>query len=198
MMACRLVLDSGVQCPGRVKNNAPRMMKELPADSLVKQALIFKANPRIKRVVFICAPHRGAPLAGKQIGSFGARLIMLPGQIVSGIGSTALRAATTAAGVKGAYLPSSIHGLEPDSPLLLSMNTVPIDSPFHSIIGNGERWNVPLERSSDGVVPYWSAHLDGALSEKIVPAIHTTAFQNPEAIADMKRILRVYLKTSGQ
>ena len=72
---------------GIFKDNAPRMMAELPADSLVKQALIFKANPRIKRVVFICAPHRGAPLASNQIGTFGARLIMLPGQILTGIGS---------------------------------------------------------------------------------------------------------------
>jgi hypothetical protein len=153
---------------GIFKNNAPRIMAQLPADSLVKQGLIFKANPRIKRVVFICAPHRGAPLASNEIGTFGARFIMLPGQIVKGIGSAALRAATSAAGVKGSSLPNSIRGLEPDSPLLLSMNTVPIESPFHSIIGNGGRWNVPLKESSDGVVPYWSSHLDGALSEKIV------------------------------
>ena len=53
------------------------------------------------------------------------------------------------------------------------MNTVPIESPFHSIIGNSGRWNVPLKESSDGVVPYWSSHLDRALSEKIVPAIRT-------------------------
>ena len=183
---------------GIFKDNAPRIMAELPADSLVKEALIFMANPRIKRVVFICAPHRGAPLASNQIGTFGARLIMLPGQIVTGIGSKVLQAATSAAGVKGAYLPNSIHGLEPDSPLLLSMNTVPIEAPFHSIIGNGGRRNVPLKESSDGVVPYWSSHLDGALSEKIVPAIHTTAFQNPEAITEMKRILHLHLKTSAQ
>ncbi|MGA7884023.1 MAG: hypothetical protein WCA06_20335 [Terrimicrobiaceae bacterium] len=180
---------------GIFKDNAPRIMAELPADSLVKQALIFKANPRIKRVVFICAPHRGAPLASNEIGTFGARLIMLPGQIITGIGSTALRAATSAAGIKGAYLPNSIRGLEPDSPLLLSMNTVPIESPFHSIVGNNGRWNVPLKESSDGVVPYWSAHLDAALSEKVVPAGHTTAFQNPEAITEMKRILHLHLNS---
>jgi triacylglycerol esterase/lipase EstA (alpha/beta hydrolase family) len=145
---------------GIFKDNASRMMAELPADSLVKQALIFKANPRIKRVVFICAPHRGAPLASNQIGIFGARLILVPVQILKGIGSAALRAAASAAGVKGAFLPNSIRGLEPNSPLLLSMNTVPIESPFHSIIGNSGRWNVPLKESSDGVVPYWSSHLD--------------------------------------
>jgi hypothetical protein len=183
---------------GIFRNNAPRMMAELPADSLVKQGLIFKANLRIKRVVFICAPHRGAPLASNQIGIFGARLILLPAQIMRNIGIAALHAAASAAGIKGAYLPNSIRGLEPDSPLLLSMNTVPIKSPFHSIIGNGGRWNVPIKESSDGVVPYWSSHLDAALSEKIVPAIHTTAFQNPEAITEMKRILHLHLKTAGR
>ena len=47
---------------GIFKDNASRMMAELPADSLVKQALIFKANPRIKRVVFICAASSRRPV----------------------------------------------------------------------------------------------------------------------------------------
>jgi pimeloyl-ACP methyl ester carboxylesterase len=183
---------------GIFKDKAPQVMAELPADSLARQALLFEANPRIKRVIFICAPHRGAPLASNQIGTFGARLILLPGRIVAGIGNRVLQAAASAAGIKGAYLPNSIRGLEPTSPLLLSMNTVPIEVPFHSIVGNNGRWNVPLKESSDGVVPYWSAHLDAALSEKVVPAGHTTAFQNPAAIAEMKRILHLYLATSGR
>ena len=93
--------------------------------------------------------------------------------------------------MKGAYLPNSIHGLEPDSSLLLSMNTVPIESPLHSIIRNGR-----LKESSDGVVPYWSWHLDQALSERIVPAIHNTAF--PEAINKMKRILHLQVPLSDR
>ena len=126
---------------------------------------------------------------------FGAQLILLPRRIVAGIGNRVLQAATSAAGIKGAYLPNSINGLGPKSPLLLSMNTVPIEVPYYSIVGNMGRWNIPLKQSSDGVVPYWSAHLDGALSETVVPAVHTTAFQNSEAIAEMKRILHHYLKT---
>ena len=163
------VIDTGdVLMKGIFKSNAPQMA-EWPADSLVKQALIFKANPRIKRVILIsCASPRG-PAGSNQIGTLGARLILLPGQILTGIGGATLRAATSAAGIKGAYLPNSIYGLEPDSPLLVSMNTVLMKSPFHSIIGNGGQWNVPLEKSSDGVVPYWSAHLDGTLSEKTCP-----------------------------
>jgi len=50
------------------------------------------------------------------------------------------------------------------------MNEVPIRTPFHSIIGVVGEPKAPLEKTSDTVVPYWSSHLDAALSEKIVPA----------------------------
>jgi hypothetical protein len=45
--------------------------------------------------------------------------------------------------------------------------------------------------STDGVVPYWSSHLDGAESELIVPSGHA-AHQNPMAIAEVRRILEQY------
>jgi hypothetical protein len=50
-----------------------------------------------------------------------------------------------------------------------------------------------LKDSSDGVVPYWSSHLAGAVSERIVPAQHVTACQNPETVEELKRILRLHL-----
>jgi hypothetical protein len=46
---------------------------------------------------------------------------------------------------------------------------------------------------SDGVVPYWSSHLDGAVSELVVPSEHG-AHRNPQAIAEVKRILKKYAK----
>src|SRR5712675_1487675 len=48
-----------------------------PAD-LVTKATTFKANPRIKRVVFICTPHRGSKMASGGIGAFAIKLISLP------------------------------------------------------------------------------------------------------------------------
>ena len=42
---------------------------------------------------------------------------------------------------------------------------------------------------SDGIVPYWSSHMDDAESELIVPSDHS-AHQNPQAIAEVKRILK--------
>ena len=44
---------------------------------------------------------------------------------------------------------------------------------------------------SDGIVPYWSSHLDGAQSELVVPSSHN-AHQNPQAIAEVKRILKLH------
>jgi hypothetical protein len=38
-------------------------------------------------------------------------------------------------------------------------------------------------------VPYWSSHLNGAESEDIVPSGHG-AHQNPQAIAEVLRILK--------
>ena len=68
------------------------------------------------------------------------------------------------------------------------MNTIPMAPgvPYNAIIGDRGRGDSP--NSSDGVVPYWSSHLDGTESEHIVPSGHG-AHQNPEAIEEVRRIL---------
>ena len=63
---------------------------------------------------------------------------------------------------------------------------LPIKVPFHSIIGNRGIDNGP--DSSDGVVAYRSSHLEGAESEKIIPAGHNL-LSNPGTVAEIKRIL---------
>ena len=69
------------------------------------------------------------------------------------------------------------------------MNTLPLAKsiPYHSIIGDRGRGDTP--NSSDGVVPYWSSHVSGAESEKIVPSNHG-ANQSPQGIAEVVRILK--------
>jgi hypothetical protein len=64
----------------------------------------------------------------------------------------------------------------------------------HSIIGNRELDKIPLNDSSDGVVPYWSSRLPGAVSERVVPAQHVTACQNPKTVEELRRILLLHLK----
>jgi hypothetical protein len=66
--------------------------------------------------------------------------------------------------------------------------------PFHSIIG--DRGLGDGEQGSDGVVPYKSAHMEGAESELIVPA-HHSAHTHPLAVREIKRILKLHLHQSG-
>jgi hypothetical protein len=63
---------------------------------------------------------------------------------------------------------------------------------YHSIIGR-ERPEDALAQSSDGVVPYASAHLDGALSEKVVTSWHSVQ-ETPQAILEIRRILQEHLE----
>jgi hypothetical protein len=72
------------------------------------------------------------------------------------------------------------------NPLLDSLAALPIEVPFHSIIGN--RGIDEGANSTDGIVDYKSSHLAGAESEKIVPAGHNL-IANSATVAEIKRIL---------
>jgi hypothetical protein len=67
--------------------------------------------------------------------------------------------------------------------------------PFHSIIG--DRGLGDGEQGSDGVVPYKSAHLEGAESELIVPSDHA-ATAHPFTVLEVKRILKLHLLRAGR
>ena len=49
---------------------------------------------------------------------------------------------------------------------------------------------------TDGIVPYNSAHLDGAVSEKIINGGHSIQ-ETPEAVLELRRILRLHLQQIG-
>jgi hypothetical protein len=85
-------------------------------------------------------------------------------------------------------MPNSVDTLAPNNRFVKAINTIPItpDIPYHTIMGDRGKGDAP--NSSDGVVPYWSSHMDGATSELIVPSAHP-AHQNPQAIEEVRRIL---------
>jgi pimeloyl-ACP methyl ester carboxylesterase len=163
-----------------------------PAD-LVARATTFKANPRIKRVVFICTPHFGSKMASGGIGELGIKLISLPVDLATTIKSEIPEA--TLRKINNGRLPNSVSNLKPSAPYLKVLNEEPIQAPYHSIIGNRGKPG-PLAESTDGVVPYWSSHLDGAKSECIVPGPHGSC-ELPQTIAELDRILRLHLGLHG-
>jgi pimeloyl-ACP methyl ester carboxylesterase len=164
---------------------------------LLVKSLIFNHRPEVKRVIFMSTPHRGSDLASNWMGRFAATFVKIP-LLVATVPITAITAATQDPGaVQAKRLPNSIDTLSPHNRFVLEVNKLPITPgiPYHSIIGDRGHGDTP--NSSDGVVAYWSSHLDGAQSELIVPSNHSSP-ANPEAIAEVRRILRLHLKGQGQ
>ena len=91
--------------------------------------------------------------------------------------------------------PNSIDTLSPTNRFVVAINKYPLTPgiPYHSIIGDRGKGDTP--ESSDGVVAYWSSHLDGAKSEVIVPANHSGTLSDPKAIGEIQRILHLYLNS---
>jgi hypothetical protein len=89
------------------------------------------------------------------------------------------------------HAPNSIDSLSPQNRAVRYSSRIPprASIPFHSLVGDRGKGNTPA--SSDGIVAYWSSHLDGAASEKIIPCGHSS-HQHPEAISEVKRILKLH------
>jgi pimeloyl-ACP methyl ester carboxylesterase len=168
------------------KAKADMLYTEIPENSLVKKSLIFGADPRVKRIIFVSTPHRGSTLATGGIGALGMRLIRLPLKVATAVPNSVLAAIAPNNDPRKYRIPTSISGLSPSNPLFKAMDKLPIEAPHHSIIGDRGRGDTP--NSSDGVVPYWSSHLDSAQSEVIVPTDHG-AMKSPKTVAEIHRIL---------
>jgi hypothetical protein len=166
---------------------ATNIFSQNSSDSLIVRSITFRANPRIKRVVFICAPHRGSDMASGGLGKFAISLINLPGQLTTIMKDALSGAELVQLTGSAKRLPNSVWGLKPSNPAFPVLNGAPISVPYHSIIGDRGKGNSP--NSTDGVVAYWSSHLDGAKSELIVPGPHGSCAL-PQTIAELDRILR--------
>ena len=169
---------------------AKAIFNKEPSDSLIVRATTFRANPRIKRVVFICTPHRGSDMASGGLGKFAISLINLPGQLATVMKDSLSSGELLRLTGSSKRLPNSVWGLKPTNPALPVINEARISVPYHSIIGDRGKGDSP--NSTDGVVAYWSSHLDGAQSEKIVPGPHGSC-ELPQTIAELDRILRLHL-----
>ena len=158
------------------------------------EGLHFRRNPRVVRAIFLATPHRGSNLAESWVGHLTASLIHLPTSLqtdIVGIVSANQDAATPGAKAFDREMNfSSVHTLSPRDPALHALVDVPIEVPFHSIIGQAHAGAV--ETSSDGVVPYVSSHLDGASSEIVVRSGHSIC-ENPDAQREVIRILHLEL-----
>lgn len=177
---------------------AKRPLSELalsdPQRQALRSLLHFEPDPDISRVVFMVTPHRGTDVADTPLAKVVSHIIRYPidlivdGDVHEYDGMTDLARA---------YLhPSSnsMVNLRPHSPDLETVRRLPTRPglPIHSIIG--KVGHGPLAESDDKMVPYWSSHLDEAVSERIVPTKHGHITHHPDAIAELRRILLLHLE----
>ncbi|MBV9276163.1 MAG: alpha/beta hydrolase [Verrucomicrobia bacterium] len=190
LLAHTLVSDSGDALWNAFATKPLNSLK-LPAEvrDLALRYFFFQHQPSIDRVIFLSVPHRGSILASGIIGSIGNRIIQPAKAPTRALKELAARYP----GVLTPYYarlsasggPTSLVSIAPN-PLLNALANLPIKVPFHSIIGHIGPIAGP--GSTDGLVEYYSSHLAGAESEKIVPAGHYL-MAHPETVAEIKRIL---------
>jgi hypothetical protein len=175
-----------------------RPMSEIHAPPELRAELAemfcYQPEPYIRRVIFATTPHRGGKLANHPKARLAVRLIR---------GNKPLRSTwdlLQEANDETVFQPffqhrslSSIDGMAAGNPLITAVDAQSIapEIPYHSIIAN-IHVAVPTEKSSDGLVRYRSAHLDGAVSEQIVIDGHSCE-ANPQFITEVRRILLLHL-----
>lgn len=192
-----LITDTGDKVWDKLFGKPPEQVN-MPAEDkkLFTDALIFRHRSEVGRVIFISAPLRGSELASNWVGRIGTNLVKSPITLLKA-GNDAMKFATFQGDdLRLKRIPNSVDTLAPNNRFVKAINTIPVTPgiPHHVICGDrGKGGNKDHTKPvmSDGVVPYWSSHMDTAESELIVPS-HHTAHQNPQAIAEVRRILKKY------
>ncbi|MGD7653424.1 MAG: esterase/lipase family protein [Verrucomicrobiales bacterium] len=162
----------------------------------IREASLFTPLTEPDRVVFCAVPHRGSPMATFRFATALSRLIRLPKTLTVDLLDTTLQSVGDAVqGTTKPHIPTSINSLSPADRNTRVLGSLPLPSHirFHSIIGDRGKGNSP--ESSDGVVPYWSSHVEPVESELIVPSAHGVP-DDPQASIELQRILKLHLQQS--
>ena len=200
ILARLLVSDTDLTQPAmQMLNN--RQFERFRSDPLLQARLRIKPINNFNRAIFLAAPHKGTEFADRWFTLAARKVIRLPTAFLS-----AFADALQQHEVDLKNLTKEIgHGVIQNGPSDLSKNSkftklteniLPVKGfKYHSIIGNNTD-STDYQLMSDGVVHYNSAHLDGAVSEKIIKGGHSIQ-QTPEAVLELRRILRLHLQDLG-
>jgi pimeloyl-ACP methyl ester carboxylesterase len=188
-------IDSGDRFWNLISDTPFDKIKVSPdIESLLKRSVFFKPLPFVKRVVFISTPQHGAMAAASEfVTGLVAKLVTLPQNMMRGLAQVSAASGDEKLLAKLRRPPTAADNMNPNNPGLKALASIPVTAvPAHSIIavdGDG-----PKEEGDDGVVAYQSAHIDEAVSEKVVRWNHSCQGQ-PEVIEEVRRILLEHLAT---
>ena len=200
IIARLLVSDANIKNKAIELSNNKNHALKIETDPVFQARLDMKPLPYFSRAVFLSSPHRGTAFADRWFTLALRKIIRLPGAFLSAFADT-LQGEIN---IKD-FSKDIGHGLIQNGPSDLSKNsdfteiTKDIqpykELKFHSVMGNITNSSDP-NIINDGIVPYTSAHLDGALSEKIIHGGHSIQ-ETPEAVLELRRILRKHLEDLG-
>jgi pimeloyl-ACP methyl ester carboxylesterase len=166
----------------------------------LRRSLFMTPLPFVERVVFVATPHRGSDVAGFLVErvrwlvawalTLPPSLIRITGEILVGSEDPLLRQQLRQG------LPRSVDNMSPGNTAIKTLATLPIAPGVtaHSIIA--VKAGSSLSEGGDGFVSYRSAHIDGAISERIVESGHSVQ-SHPETIEEIRRILLQHLGDAG-
>jgi len=197
----RLLVSDADLTPAAMKLLPNRRVQQFKNDPLFKSRLDIQPIPNFSRAIFLAAPHRGTEFADRWFTLAARKVIRLPGAFLGALTDVIQSSDPDLQ----AFIKDVDNGLIQNGPSDLSKNSnftrltknvVPYKGmKFHSIMGNATKSD-DLNIITDDVVPYTSAHLDGALSEKLIKGGHSIQ-ETPEAVLELRRILRLHLTELG-
>lgn len=168
-------------------------------------AAYFRLNalPQVQRAVFVSSPFRGTDYADRWFTLALRNIIRLPVSFLKAIDDAIVRARIdqnlmqriTDAGLLDFQNGASELSQQSRFMKITAAVKMKADLPYHSIMGQIEPTQHDRD-SSDGIVPYHSSHLAGAVSEQLIQGGHSIQ-SSPEAVLELRRILRLHLREIG-
>lgn len=193
-----LISDSGQQVLERSLDwLPPEQARVLAQEPRMRELAVFSPLPNIGRAVFLAAPQRGADLNDAWPIRLVRRAIRLPLEVVKDASDLLKRHQVDEqqlqqVGFRNGRPATGPDDLSPGSLFMHATADLPVAPgvPYHTIVGVRDS-SVPLAQSSDGAVPYASAHMPGAVSEKAISPSGHSVQETPGAILELRRILRL-------
>jgi pimeloyl-ACP methyl ester carboxylesterase len=161
----------------------------------IRRFTCYEALPFVKRVVFVCTPHRGSYVAGGFARRLAHRFVTLPAKLVKRTSELAGLREKLNLPKELRRTPTSLDGMSPRNPFLLALAEIPLapgvkGNSIIAVQGDGD-----YHSGKDGLVLYKSAHVDYVESEFIVRSFHSCQ-DKPPTIEEVRRILHEHLRTS--
>lgn len=199
VIARLLVVNSGDALWQRIFHAPPDSPRRKRLAALAPY-LSITPLPGVDEAIFLAAPHAGTPVAGHWLARLATKLIRLPKTLLDATAriADALAGELPEQAALFRTAPTGVDLLRDTNPYLRAtakLSIAPVVR-YHSIIARRSAEG-PLEQADDGFVPYTSAHLDGAASEKVIVSGHSVQ-ETPQAILEIRRILREHAGIAPQ